>query len=293
MPRGMNYRHIYHAGNFADVLKHAVLARVITLLQRKEKPLRVIDTHAGAGRYRLTSTLAEKTGEWSQGIAALDAAIAALPEDAIVRELLGPYLRTVQEDNRGGTIKVYPGSPLVARRLLRPDDRLVANELHPDDHRRLADQFAGDTQVIVRNDDGWIALKASLPPQERRGVILIDPPFEERGELARLEQALSTAVARFATGVYLLWYPIKDVKPIERMAARLRTDGPPKLLRLELFIRRPINRERLNGCGMLLLNPPFGLEDDLEALMPFLRDVLGQDFGATWQKERLTGEGPR
>ena len=216
----MNYRHAYHAGNFADVLKHVVLALVIDYLKRKDAPFRVIDTHAGIGRYALTSSEAAKTGEWRQGIGRLIGADAEqLPSE--VAQAMAPYLDAVRAANAPGELAVYPGSPLIARHLMRASDLLVANELHPEDAAALRATLGRDRRIKLITLDAWTALKSLLPPKERRGVVLIDPPFEEEGELARMVEGLDQALRRFRTGVYLAWYPIKDRKPIERFHADL------------------------------------------------------------------------
>jgi 23S rRNA (adenine2030-N6)-methyltransferase len=274
----MNYRHAYHAGNFADVLKHAALAMVIEHLKRKDAPFRVIDTHAGAGRYALASTEAGKTGEWLGGIARLigpDAS--ALPPDVARR--LGPYLDAVRRENRGERLVSYPGSPALALTLMRPQDVLIANELHPEDRAALKAAIGSDRRVKVMGLDAWVAIKSLLPPKERRGVTLIDPPFEVADELERMSQGLTQALQRFATGVFLAWYPIKDPKRIARFHARLAEMGPQRLMRVELMIQRPINTERLNGCGLIVANPPFTLEEDMAAVLPDLSRRLTADGG--------------
>ena len=199
----MNYRHAYHAGNFADVLKHAVLALVIEHAKLKPAPFRVLDTHAGIGRYDLTTAEAAKTGEWRQGIARLIGPDAR-PIPDTQAGLLAPFLDVVRGENPLGELRFYPGSPLIARRLLRPDDRLIATELHPEDCAELRRRFARDKQTRIVELDGWLALKAFLPPKERRGVILIDPPYEARDELQRVTDGLAAAVRRFRGGTYLL-----------------------------------------------------------------------------------------
>lgn len=266
----MNYRHIYHAGNFADVLKHLVLVLVIQHLKLKPAPFRVIDTHAGIGRYDLTSAAAQKTGEWTGGIGRLLAAELPAPSAAI----LAPYLDLVRAENSGDGLAVYPGSPLLARRLLRPDDRLVANELHPEDGAELEALFQRDRQAKVLHLDGWTALKALLPPKERRGVMLIDPPFEEPGELERMTAGLHEALRRFETGTVILWYPIKALAPIDRFHAALKGLGLDKLLVVELFIRPPDDGERLNGTGLVVINPPYTLEGQLRTVLPVLSRLL-------------------
>ncbi|MEQ1696613.1 MAG: 23S rRNA (adenine(2030)-N(6))-methyltransferase RlmJ [Hyphomicrobiaceae bacterium] len=271
----MNYRHIYHAGNFADVVKHAALALIIDHLRLKPAPFRVIDTHAGIGLYDLSAIEAEKTGEWRDGIGRL----LSEPLPAPVAELLTPYLAAVMAENPGwqsGTnLPVYPGSPVIARNMLRSGDALVVNELHPEDFESLRMTMARDKQTKVMNQDGWTALKGLLPPKERRGVILIDPPFEEPGELARLTQALTDAVRRFATGTFVLWYPIKDQRPVFAFRRELVDGGFEKLLSVELLIK-PTTGEGLAGCGLAILNPPYGLKEKLDILLPYFAEIFAQ-----------------
>ena len=223
----MNYRHAYHAGNFADVLKHAVLALVIEHLKLKPAPFRVIDTHAGIGVYDLASEAAEKTGEWREGIGRiLDAGAELSPEAAAA---LAPYLGVVRGLNGDGPLARYPGSPLLARRLMRAGDRLVLNELHPEDRAALAQLFARDRSVKVLELDGFTALKSLIPPKERRGVVLVDPAYEVPGELERLVHGLKEVARRFATGTILLWYPIKDAQPIAAFRKEIADLGLAKV----------------------------------------------------------------
>lgn len=282
----MNYRHAYHAGNFADVVKHAVLALVLEHMKRKETPFRVVDTHAGTGLYDLAGEEAQKTGEWQHGIGRI---LAAAPPGEIAA-ILAPYLDAVRAENDGGPLVCYPGSPRVARRLMRPGDRLVVNEAHPEDAARLAALFANDRAVKVMTLDGWTALKALLPPKERRGVVLVDPPFEEPGEFKRLIDGLVAAHRRFATGTVILWYPIKDerlVRAFQRDAAALAI---PKLLSAELLIRAPSSVGELAGSGLLILNPPFTLEAQLAVLLPYLAATLARGKGAGHRLAWLAGE---
>jgi 23S rRNA (adenine2030-N6)-methyltransferase len=285
----MNYRHSYHAGNFADVLKHAVFALVLQHLKRKDTPFRVIDTHAGAGRYALTSSQAAKTGEWQGGIARLLGPDARpLPRD--VARHLQPYLDAVRADNVSDTLGVYPGSPAIALRLMRARDTLIANELHPEERSRLERAIGGDRRVKVMGLDAWIALKALLPPKERRGVVLIDPSFEARDDLARMATGLAQGLQRFATGLYIAWYPIKDVKPIARFHAAVAALSAPtsKPLRIELTLRRPIEPDRLNGCGLVVVNPSYMLEEELAAVLPELtRRFAAAEGGARYRLDRI------
>lgn len=285
----MNYRHAYHAGNFADVLKHAVLALAIERLKLKPAPFRVIDTHAGVGLYDLTANPAQKTGEWRDGIGRLIGPD-AVPIPQEIAPLLAPYLDAVRACNPAGGLEVYPGSPVLARHLLRRNDRLIVNELHPDDGAELAEHFARDRQTKVLTMDGWTALKAMLPPKERRGLVLIDPPFEESGDLHRLEAGLVEAVKRFATGVYLLWYPIKDEKPIARFHRRLAALGIAKMLRIDLLVRAARNPFELNGCGLVVLNPPYPMADGLPLLGEFLAQQLAVGSGARCDVDWLTAD---
>lgn len=278
----MNYRHAYHAGNFADVLKHVVLALVIEHLKRKPAPFRIIDTHAGSGRYALDSEEAGKTGEWEGGIGRfLGPGVGPLP--APIAGRLRPYLDAVRRENGGLDFRIYPGSPLIARRLMRADDMLVANELHPEEHARLKAAVGRDRRVKVLALDGWLALKAQLPPKERRGLILIDPPFEEDRELERMVDGLAEALRRFATGVYVAWYPIKDPKPVARFHRAVAAVAGPKVLRVEVLLRRPVNLERLNGCGLLVVNPPHTLRGDLALLLPEIVRRVGDDGRGRFQ----------
>src|SRR6185437_10460875 len=220
----MNYRHAFHAGNIADVLKHAVLARILVHLGEKAAAFRVIDTHAGTGRYDLAAAQAARTGEWRDGIGRLWAA--ELPDD--IRGLLAPYLAAVASANGGGALRHYPGSPLIALSLMRPQDRLVACELEPGAAAALAANLRRDARARAVAIDGWSALNAYVPPQERRGVILIDPPYEDKQEFARLADAMVAAGRKWATGTYLVWYPIKDRAGPDRLAAVLRRAATAK-----------------------------------------------------------------
>ncbi len=283
----MNYRHSFHAGNFADVLKHFVLTRVIAHLKRKPTPFRVIDTHAGTGLYDLSSTEAEKTGEWRAGIGRLLAA--ELPED--VATLFRDYFDVLAAFNpelRGADgLRRYPGSPVIAARLLRDGDTLIANELHPVDFDLLKAALGPQRNAKVMNLDGYTVLKSTLPPKERRGLVLIDPPFEDAGELTRMVTALRNGVKRFATGSFMMWYPIKDPRPVAAFKRELCALRLEKLLAVELFIQAAEDVSRLNGNGLILLNPPYTLAEELERSLPFLVEILGQNNGARFEISNL------
>jgi len=294
----MNYRHAYHAGNFADVIKHAVLALVIEHLKRKPAPFRVIDTHAGIGVYDLTAEEGVKTGEWHDGIGRIWQGPGSSPLPDNIRDVLAPYLATVRSLNEGDDLRIYPGSPFVAKALMRPQDVLMVNELHPGDHQVLLRRLRSDARARVTNIDGWIALRSVLPPKERRGVVLIDPPFEVEGERERLVSGLKDGLARFATGTYLLWYPIKELAPVAALKREIVASGVEKLLCAELFVHRPGDPRRLNGCGLLVVNPPYQLDERLRVLLPFLVERLGQSpdacFNLTWlATEGQAGRGKR
>lgn len=284
----MNYRHAYHAGNFADVVKHATLAAVIELMQRKEAPLRFIDTHAGVGVYDLRSEAAEKTGEWRTGIGRLVGA--ELPHE--VAQLMAPYLRVVAEVGGKRHLTRYPGSPELVRRLLRASDRMIVNELHDEDGAELARRYARDPRVKVLRLDGWTVLKAVLPPKERRGVTLIDPPFEEPGELDRLANALLEAHRRFATGTVMLWYPIKDLAAVQGFERRIATSGLDKILLVEIRVKPRQPLPALIGAGLVVHNPPFGLVPRLETMMPYLARQLALEGAGSSRVAWLAGERP-
>ncbi|WP_421851986.1 23S rRNA (adenine(2030)-N(6))-methyltransferase RlmJ [Oricola sp.] len=274
----MNYRHIFHAGNFADVFKHIVLTRVIAYMQRKDAAFRVIDTHAGCGVYDLSSERAQKTGEWRTGIARLLAAADTAPAD--VAELIAPYLNCVRALNEGEAVKLYPGSPKIARMLARKQDRLTALELHAEDFETLHTHFEGDIQVRATNLDGWLAIKSHLPPKERRGVVLVDPPFEVYHEFFNILTALKEGHKRFATGTYLLWYPVKHRKGIAEFREELRASGIPRILDTTLEVRGSGEDVRFDGSGVIVVNPPYTLESELRTILRWLTPVMEMKQGS-------------
>jgi 23S rRNA (adenine2030-N6)-methyltransferase len=283
----MNYRHAYHAGNFADVLKHAVLALVIDYLKKKEAPFRIIDTHAGCGRYALDAPEPLKTREWVGGIGRLlGAGATPLPPD--VGELLAPYLDAVRAHNPDGGLSVYPGSPLIARELIRPQDRLVANELHPEDVERLKGALRRDRRAKVLCLDAWIALKSLLPPKERRGIILIDPPFEAEDEISRLAEGLEVGLRRFGSGVFIAWFPIKEPTAARRLLSSIKQLEVEQTLFVELSLGGASQPEgRLQGCGLIIINPPYVLEGQLAAVMPALARRFGDGRGSRFRTEAV------
>jgi 23S rRNA (adenine2030-N6)-methyltransferase len=268
--RPMNYRHAFHAGNFADVVKHATLARVIAYLNEKPAAFRVIDTHAGAGLYDLGGPEASRTGEWREGIGKLlDAALAPA-----VRELLAPYLDAVASFNPAG-LRTYPGSPALVRAWLRRHDRMIACEREPGAARALVAKMRADARVKAVAIDGYTALNAYVPPKERRGLVLIDPPFEQEDEFDRLGNALAAAHRKWPTGIYMLWYPIKDAHATLAFSRRLARLGIPRILRVELERGGARDPLRLAGSGLILINPPWRLEAELALLLPGLAQALG------------------
>jgi len=289
----MNYRHAFHAGNFADVLKHSVLALAIEHLKRKDKPFVVIDTHAGAGSYDLAGDEAQRTGEASRGVLAIEA-------DPQPPAQLAPWLDAVRQFNSTAagavsgspteTLRCYPGSPRLARDLLRPGDRLVAVELHPQDAETLAAEFARDRRVTVHALDGWLALKAFLPPKERRGLVLVDPPFEMPGDFERLVRGLKKAHRRWATGIFLLWYPIKDRAEASGFTQAVAALGLPRTLLVELAVSSVQPGAKLSASGLILVNPPWRLDEELAALLPWLTRRLAQGPGAAHRLDWLVGE---
>ena len=279
----MNYRHAYHAGGFADVFKHILLSRIIEYLKRKDGAFRVVDTHAGAGIYDLAGVESGKTGEWIGGIARL--LDAEIPQH--VEDLLQPYLSVVREGMQNGVLTTYPGSPLVTRRLLRKQDRLSGFELHEADAAQLAALFAGDFQTRIARLDGWLVPGAHLPPKEKRGMVLIDPPFEKEGEFDRMLKATGQAHRRWPNGTIALWYPLKHETAVAKFKAALRQSGMPKLLCLE-FWRHPAGKdEALRGSGLIVKNPPFVLEDEARAILPFLAETLAPDSRGGWSANSL------
>lgn len=282
----MNYRHAFHAGSFADVVKHAVLARVFHYLCSKPTPFRVIDTHGGAGLYNLTGPEAARSGEWRDGIARLLAAPLASP----VADLLAPYLDVVRALNERGTLNTYPGSPAIARAFLRSDDRLIACELEPEAFTSLAYNLSGDLRIKTLSLDGWTALNAYVPPKERRGLVMIDPPFEEEADFTRLAHGLAAAHRKWATGGYLLWYPIKTRNAPDALAKRLRQLGITKILRAEVTVGPMSDPGRLNGTGLILVNPPWTLAGELGVLLPALATILGRDGAGRHRIDWLAGE---
>lgn len=276
----MNYRHAYHAGNHADVLKHWVISRCIALLQRKPAPLAYVDTHAGIGLYDLQGEEAVKTAEWQEGIARVWASR---------HPLLAEYLHAVRELNDNDELRYYPGSPELARCLTRSQDHLYLNEKHPEDGQLLKENMRIDRRVSVHIGEGWYVPRALLPTEEKRLLMLIDPPFEQGDELQRCTQALEETLARMRQAIVCIWYPVKDIAQLRSFYNSLQRSSAPKLLRVELYVNEPSDSSRLNGSGLIICNPPWGLEDELKQLLPWLADTLQSDKGG-WRLDWLITE---
>jgi 23S rRNA (adenine2030-N6)-methyltransferase len=273
----MNYRHAFHAGNFADVIKHIVLTRILTYLHQKQSAFRVIDTHAGAGRYDLTGDEAERSGEWRFGVARI---LQARFSDQ-AQALVAPYLDIVRAFNPPRELIAYPGSPLIARALLRPQDRMVACEIQDAARKELISNLSRDPQARVVDLDGWTALTAYVPPNERRGLVLIDPPFEDKDEFSRLAEKFAAAHAKWPTGIYMLWYPAKDRRGPERLArdvasvAAARDGDGENCLRVEFSVAPQTADSGLVSTGLLIVNPPWTLASELKTILPELEKPLG------------------
>lgn len=279
----MNYRHSFHAGNFADVMKHAALLLILDYLQLKETPVFVLDTHAGRGVYDLHGQDAQKTAEWKDGIARL----VETPPGGAIGKTLRPYLDLVSAFNPKGGLRTYPGSSALIKARLRPQDRALFCESEAGEAQRLRQLCAGDRRLTVHEGDGYAALLRALPPPERRGFALIDPPFEAPDEFSTLYENLAKAMRRFAHGVYAVWYPLAR----ERQAAsafidQIKALNLPKALRAELVVRSPLE-PGLVGCGLLIINQPYLLEEQLGALLAWLAANLGQSRHASFALDSL------
>jgi 23S rRNA (adenine2030-N6)-methyltransferase len=275
------YRHSFHAGNFADVLKHIVLVEMLQYLKRKDGAFDYVDTHAGAGLYDLRSAHAEKLGEYRQGIGRLVSSASPL---------LRSYLDVVAAFNPGEELVVYPGSPAIALHLMRPQDRASLFELHPSDHALLEEQVKRDRRVQLIKQDGFAGLAGLLPPRSRRGLVLVDPSYEIKTDYARVVSTLAKAHKRFATGSYAIWYPVLERSHCERFIGQIRDSGIRDIQRFELAVRQDSPWSGMSAAGMLVINPPFTLMQTLSGLLPQLVEALGQDSGAAWRAEVLVAE---
>lgn len=293
----LNYRHAFHAGNFADVVKHVALALCFDRLNVKEAPYRYIDTHAGIGLYDFEGEEAGRSPEWKEGVGRIwDAEVNAPPE---VRAALAPWLDVIRRLNTGG-LQHYPGSPLIAAEMMRKDDAIRLCELHPESAVLLREAMGRDKRVKIEERDGFDALPAYLPPPERRGLILIDPPFEvgvsgRKMDFEWMLTAALKAVKRWPLGTYVFWRPIKDVEVVQQFDSELVSMliekggiAAEKLLVADLWVRA-IGEGKLSGAGVVIVNPPYGVEQHLRVAMPWLCDLMRQGEGAGWRLATATG----
>lgn len=288
----MNYRHHFHAGNFADVMKHVLLMALVRAMQKKEKGFFYLDTHAGRGHYDLTAaatgdSLARKP-EWPEGVGRLWA-----------RDLLPPglaeYCAFVRDfdhrfGNREPTPRFYPGSPRLAQLLLRPQDRMAACEKHPEDCAALREEFQFDAGVSVQAMDGYVAVRGMLPPPERRALVLIDPPFEGRDEVAQITRALEEGLRRFRTGVFAIWYPVTERARVDEFLAAVTAMRPPPTLIAELMIAGDLTPIKMKGCGLVVINPPWQFDRTAGEILAFLAAVLAQAPGGSGRVSWLVSE---
>ena len=263
----LSYRHSFHAGNHADVLKHIVLSLILTAMKEKDKPFLYLDTHAGAGRYLLHSEHAERTGEYLEGIARIWQRDDCPP-------LLEPYLKVIHHYNRSGSLRYYPGSPLIARQLLREQDRMHLTELHSSDYPLLRSEFQKDDRAEVLRADGYQQLKSQLPPLSRRGVMLIDPPYELKTDYRDVAAGIQEGYKRFATGVYALWYPVVLRQQTKRILTALEHTGIRRILQIELAVRPDNEHRGMTASGMIVINPPWLLEQQMNEILPWLHQAL-------------------
>ncbi|WP_226664446.1 23S rRNA (adenine(2030)-N(6))-methyltransferase RlmJ [Microbulbifer aggregans] len=277
-----SYRHAFHAGNFADVLKHFVQVEIISHLQKKDAPFDYIDTHAGAGMYRLQSDMAQKNQEYLNGIGKLQG------NDALSE--LAPYLALIDDFNPGGRLQNYPGSPMIAAQMLRPQDKGWLFELHPRDAEHLSKNFAGNRNCRVRVEDGFKGLNGLLPTQSRRALVLIDPPYEQKEDYQRVVAALTLIHRKMATATVAIWYPVVERKRIDSLEKQIAATGIRKIELFELGIRAESEGHGMTSSGMIVVNPPWTLKEKMQALLPKLAQLLSEDGAAHFRCETLAGE---
>ncbi|HDR1022016.1 TPA: 23S rRNA (adenine(2030)-N(6))-methyltransferase RlmJ [Pasteurella multocida] len=280
----LSYRHSFHAGNHADVIKHIVLMLIIESLQQKEKGFYYLDTHAGVGRYRLFSEEAEKTAEFEEGIGRL------WQRDDLPEEV-ARYIKLIKKFNYGGKeLRYYAGSPLIAATMLRPQDRALLTELHPSDFPLLRNNFKEFENVTTKRDNGFMQVKATLPPKERRGLVLIDPPYELKEDYDLVVNAIEEGYKRFATGVYAIWYPVVLRQQIKRMVRNLENTGIRKILQIELAVRPDSDQRGMTASGMIVINPPWTLEQQMKKILPYLTETLVPEGTGSWSVNWITPE---
>ncbi len=268
----LSYRHSFHAGNHADVVKHIVQSLILDALKQKDKPFVYHDTHSGVGRYDLQDERSEKTGEYKDGIAKI------WQQQDLPAEIQS-YLDAITALNKDDVLRYYPGSPRVARAQIREQDRMVLTELHPNDFPLLLQEFRGDRQVKMFKEDGFARLKASLPPKERRGVVLIDPPYELKHEYMDVVNAIKNSYQRWATGTYAIWYPVVYRENITKMIKGLEKLGIRKILQIELGVAPDSDERGMTASGMIVINPPWKLESQMQAILPWLQQAIAPETG--------------
>ncbi|OTQ60284.1 23S rRNA (adenine(2030)-N(6))-methyltransferase RlmJ [Gilliamella sp. A7] len=279
----LSYRHSYHAGNHADVLKHIVLTLCINSLKEKEKPFLYLDTHSGAGRYLLQSEHAEKTGEYLSGIN-------LIWQQSETPELLNTYLSVLKRYNPFDNLKYYLGSPLIAKQLLREQDKINLTELHPTDYPLLRQEFSKDKRARVLREDGFSQLKSKLPPESRRGIVLIDPSYEIKDDYQKIPKALLEAYKRFATGIYLIWYPVVSRTQTQKMIDEIVNLGIKKISQFEFAIKPDNNQKGMTASGMIVINPPWKLQQQMQTIMPWLKNTLDTEKTGNYFIKELVPE---
>ena len=279
----LSYRHSFHAGNYADVLKHIVQLLIIEALQQKEKGFLYLDTHAGAGLYSLQSFQAEKTAEFAEGIG-------YLWEQQNPPEIIQHYLAQIKKVNSSGKLRFYPGSPLLAANLLRPQDRAILTELHPSDYPLLRKNLLKYPNIQIKLENGFQQLKSALPPKERRGFILIDPPYELKEDYQLVVDAITEGYKRFATGTYAIWYPVVLRQQVKKMINALKATQISKILQIELGIRPDTAQRGMTASGMIVINPPWKLESQMKTILPYLTSILAPEGTGHWSVEWISPE---
>ncbi len=279
----LSYRHSYHAGNHADVLKHIVLTLCINSLKEKEKPFLYLDTHSGAGRYLLQSEHSEKTGEYLSGIN-------LIWQQSETPELLSTYLSVLKRYNPFDNLKYYLGSPLIAKQLLREQDKINLTELHPTDYPLLRQEFSKDKRARVLREDGFSQLKSKLPPESRRGIVLIDPSYEIKDDYQKIPKALLEAYKRFATGIYLIWYPVVSRTQTQKMIDEIVNLGIKKISQFEFAIKPDNNQKGMTASGMIVINPPWKLQQQMQTIMPWLKNTLDTEKTGNYLIKELVPE---
>ncbi|OOF87714.1 23S rRNA (adenine(2030)-N(6))-methyltransferase RlmJ [Rodentibacter ratti] len=280
----LSYRHSFHAGNHADVLKHIVLILILENLKLKDKGFYYLDTHSGVGRYRLSSDESEKTSEYKEGIG-------RLWDQRDLPQEVSRYVDLIKTLNDNGkALRYYAGSPMIAAQLLRPQDRALLTELHPSDYPLLRNNFKEFKNITVKREDGFQQVKATLPPKERRGLVLIDPPYELKEDYDLVVKAVEEGYKRFATGTYAIWYPVVLRQQTKRIFKGLEASGIRKILKIELAVRPDSDQRGMTASGMIVINPPWTLENQMKAILPYLVKALVPEGTGSWTVEWITPE---